>query len=259
MVISKIMGGLGNQMFQYAYARNLSILNDVDFYLDTSFYNNQIGVTPREFSLNRFPNTKINKNIPGALPPMQTILDNFKFNPNNKNTVNCFLNGYWQSEKYFQESKEIIISDFSPTEKNKNKLILKYPNILNNNISLHIRRTDYLTSNGYHPVQTIDYYINAVDILGSYDNIFIFSDDISWCKENLTFKNMVFVENNSDLEDLWLMSLCKKNVIVNSSFSWWGAYLNTNNDKSVVAPLNWFGDGVGLSSEDIVPKEWKKI
>ena len=79
MVISKIMGGLGNQMFQYAYARNLSILNDVDFYLDTSFYNNQIGVTPREFSLNRFPNTKINKNIPGALPPMQTILDNFKF------------------------------------------------------------------------------------------------------------------------------------------------------------------------------------
>ncbi len=70
---------------------------------------------------------------------------------------------------------------------------------------------------------------------------------------------MVFVENNSDLEDLWLMSLCKKNVIVNSSFSWWGAYLNTHTNKSVVAPLDWFGDGVNLSSEDIVPKEWKKI
>ena len=126
MVISKIMGGLGNQMFQYAYARNLSILNDVDFYLDTTFYNNQIGVTPREFSLNRFPNTKINKNIPGALPPIQTIVDNFKFDSNSKNNVNCFLNGYWQSEKYFQDSKEVIISDFSPTEKNKNELIFYF-------------------------------------------------------------------------------------------------------------------------------------
>tara|TARA_R110002020_G_scaffold140179_3_gene311497 strand:+ start:680 stop:1438 length:759 start_codon:yes stop_codon:yes gene_type:complete len=252
------MGGLGNQMFQYAYARNLSISNQDDFYLDISFYNNQLGVTPRIFSLNLFPNTLIEVEIP-PIENIKIINDNFKYNPTKLIKGNYLLQGYWQSEKYFKNSKEVIINDFSPNETNQKKLLKKYPTVVGNSVSLHIRRTDYLTSNGYHPVQTIDYYSKAIDILDEYENIFIFSDDIEWCKNNLNFNNMVFVEGNSDVEDLWLMSLCKNNIIVNSSFSWWGAYLNKNVDKVVIAPSKWFGDSVSLSTEDIVPEQWNKI
>tara|TARA_R110000824_G_scaffold56198_5_gene154047 strand:- start:207 stop:986 length:780 start_codon:yes stop_codon:yes gene_type:complete len=259
MIISKMVGGLGNQMFQYAYAKNLSLVNNTDFYLDTSFYDNQIGVTPRTFTLNKFPNVSLNLSLPTSMPPLTTIKDNFLYNPNEIPKNNSFLDGYWQSEKYFKKSKNTIIKDFSPNTTTIKTLITKYPQITNNTISLHIRRTDYLNSNGYHPVQTIDYYENAIDILGEYDNIFIFSDDVEWCKNNLSFDSMVFVEGNSDVEDLWLMSLCKNHIIVNSSFSWWGAYLNTSKNKKVIAPSNWFGLGVNIDTNDIVPDEWCRI
>lgn len=259
MIISKILGGLGNQMFQYAYARNLSIVNGTNFYLDTTFYNNQTGVTPREFTLSKFPNITMNLDIPQSLPSLTTITDNFIYDPNNIPTENSLLSGYWQSEKYFKPSKDVIIQDFSLDSITHKKLTTKYPKINGNNISLHIRRGDYLHQTDFHPVQSIDYYKKALDILGDYDNIFVFSDDIPWCKDNLTFNNMVFVEGNVDIEDLWLMSLCEKNIIVNSSFSWWGAYLNTSENKMVVTPSQWFGPRAGLSANDIIPDEWHKI
>lgn len=259
MIISKIVGGLGNQMFQYAYARNLSLVNNTDFYLDTSFYKNQGGVTHREFTLTKFPNITMNLDIPNSLPPLQTITDNFVYDPNNVPTQNCLLSGYWQSEKYFKSSKNNIIQDFSIDNKTKQKLTKKYPLINENNISLHIRRGDYVHQTDFHPIQGIEYYEKALDMLGDYNNIFVFSDDITWCRNNLGFKNMIFVEGNVDIEDLWLMSLCKKNIIVNSSFSWWGAYLNTSKDKVVIAPSNWFGPSAGLNSSDIIPDEWNKI
>ena len=254
-----MMGGLGNQMFQYAYAKNLSLVNNTDFYLDITFYNNQVGVTPRVFTLSEFPNVTLNLEAPTTTSPLTTIIDNFTYNPNNILKESCFLHGYWQSEKYFKESKDIIVKDFSPNLSTIQNLIIKYPEINNNTISLHIRRTDYLNSNGYHPVQTIDYYKTAIDILGEYDNIFIFSDDIGWCKNNLLFEDMIFVEDNSDVEDLWLMSLCKNNIVVNSSFSWWGAYLNTSENKRIIAPSRWFGGDVSINTNDIVPEEWHRI
>jgi hypothetical protein len=259
MIISKIMGGLGNQMFQYAYARNLALVNDTDFYLDTTFYQNQGGVTHREFTLSKFPNLIMNLDIPQSLPPLTTITDNFIYDPNNIPKNNSLLNGYWQSEKYFKPSKLKIIQDFAVDSETHKKLLTKYPDILGNNISLHIRRGDYLHQTDFHPVQNIDYYEKALEILGKYDNIFIFSDDIPWCKNNLNFTNMIFVEGNVDIEDLWLMSLCEKNIIVNSSFSWWGAYLNTSSTKMVVAPSTWFGPSAGLNTSDIIPDEWHKI
>ena len=138
------------------------------------------------------------------------------------------------------------------------KLKKKYP-IDENNISIHIRRTDYVTSNGYHPVQSIEYYKQAIEIIGDYDNIFVFSDDINWCKENLKFDNMIFVDGNDDVEDMWLMSICNHNVIANSSFSWWGAWLNNNPDKKVIAPNNWFGSQTNLNTNDLIPNTWIKI
>ena len=96
------------------------------------------------------------------------------------------------------------------------------PFIDNNTTSVHIRRTDYINSNGYHPVQTLDYDKNAIDEIGDYDYLFVFSDDIDWCRNNLKFKNMIFMTGFSDIEDLYLMSMCRNNIIANSSFSWWG-------------------------------------
>ena len=124
---------------------------------------------------------------------------------------------------------------------------------------MHIRRTDYVTSNGYHPVQSLDYYQNAIDLIGDYDNLYIFSDDINWCKDNLKFKNMIFRYGNSDIEDLFLMSMCANNIIANSTFSWWAAWLNERPDKRVISPSKWLGEQTNLNTNDIIPLDWIKI
>lgn len=256
MIITKLQGGLGNQLFQWAYGKYLSEHFNTELSLDLSFYQNQFGNTPRTFELINLPNLK----VPERLPPSKPIVylnDNFTFKPiDYKSNHDYFLNGFWQSEKYFKSVSNLIKLELSPTEDKLNDLSKK---IEGNSISLHIRRTDYLTSNGFHPTQTIQYYQEAIRLIGDYKNIYIFSDDIEWCKNNLTFKNTVFIEGQSNIEDLWLMSLCDHNVIANSSFSWWGAWLNNNPNKIVVAPKLWFGEHAGINSGDIVPENWIKI
>jgi hypothetical protein len=259
MIITKIQGGLGNQMFQYAYGKNLSSKYNTELRLDKRFYDYQ-GMPKREFGLNKFPNIFTNTDMNFSLTGQTyKIDDDFKYkdltNPLNDN---YYLDGYWQSEKYFKESIDLIREDFQPSKEIISKLI-KTPLIDTNTISLHVRRTDYVTSNGYHPVQSIDYYNNAIDLIGDYDNIFIFSDDLNWCKDNLKFNNMIFISDFTDIEDLHLMSLCRHNIIANSSFSWWGAWLNDNKDKKVIAPSNWFGSMANLSTDDIIPDSWIKI
>jgi hypothetical protein len=108
-------------------------------------------------------------------------------------------------------------------------------------------------------VQSIKYYQDAIDCIGDYDNLFVFSDDVKWCSNNLKFNNMVFMDGFDDIEDLFIMSTCKHNIIANSSFSWWGAWLNNNPDKKVVAPANWFGQQANLNKSDIIPEKWIKI
>jgi hypothetical protein len=246
MIIIKLQGGLGNQLFQWAYYKTLSQKYDV--FLNDSFYKIQ---SKRKFGLNKFPNIKyrINNNYG---PSFNQIVDNFHYN-NIEFIGNLFMNGYWQSEKYFIENRNIILNELQvATEFN---IIPK--NMVN--VSLHIRRGDYIEYNNIHPIQPIGYYENAIQIVGHYDNLFIFSDDMEWCRKNLKFNNMIFVENRCDVEDIWLMSLCNHNIIANSSFSWWGAWLNQNLNKKVVAPLNWFGSSSGLNSSDIIPESWIKI
>lgn len=259
MIISKIQGGLGNQMFQYAYGKHLSYKYNTEIRFDIRFY--EMNLTPkREFLLDKFPNTFPNTNINVSLiGPLYPIVDDFNYKELPKPVgCNYYLDGYWQSEKYFKVSSDLIREDFKPSEELLTKL-LSTPFIDTNTISLHVRRTDYVTSNGYHPVQSIEYYQKAIKTIGDYDHIFIFSDDIQWCKDNLKFDNMVFMEGFTDIEDLYLMSMCKHNVIANSSFSWWGAWLNNNKDKKVIAPSKWFGEKANLNQNDIIPKEWIKI
>lgn len=256
MIISKIQGGLGNQIFQWAYGKFLSTKNKTNLHLDLSFFTNQYGNTNRNFELNLFPKIDLPKSDI-TKKPFVYINDNFQFkNLNYDDQYNYYLNGFWQSEKYFIEVSDLIKDQLSPTE---DQLITLKKNINPNSVSLHIRRSDYLTSNGFHPVQTLEYYKNAINKIGKYENLYVFSDDIDWCKNNLEFKNIVFVEGKTNIEDLWLMSLCDHNIIANSSFSWWGAWLNNNPNKMVIAPKLWFGQHVNINSGDIVPDEWIKL
>lgn len=263
MIITKLQGGLANQLFQWAYGKHISNKYNLKLYVDLEFYNQNIpGNTKRLYSLSKFPNINTEVFDRYNLTTNKSFLqlsDNFIFSYFNFNTdYNYYLNGYWQSEKYFLESSELIRKELSPSDYILKKL-KQTPLIETNTVSIHIRRTDYVTSNGFHPVQSIEYYKNALNIIGDYDYIFVFSDDIQWCKENLTFDNMIFIEGFDDVEDLWLMSLCKNNIIANSSFSWWGAWLNNNPNKKVVAPINWFGDNANLSSDCIIPNNWIKL
>ena len=259
MIISKIQGGLGNQMFQYAYGKHLSYKYGTELRLDIRFYDNP-GLPLRYFLLDKFPNTFPNTNINVTLTgPIYPIIDDFNYRELPKPVgSNYYLDGYWQSERFFKESEELIREDFQPSKEILDK-ISNTPLIDTNTISLHVRRTDYLNSNDYHPVQTIEYYEKAIEMIGDYDHIFVFSDDIQWCKDNLKFDNMIFIEGFTDIEDLYLMSMCKHNVIANSSFSWWGAWLNNNPNKKVVAPKRWFGEKANLNQMDLIPKEWIKI
>ncbi len=131
-----------------------------------------------------------------------------------------------------------------------------------NTCSIHVRRGDYLNSPNHHPVQNMNYYMKAIKQMPK-DSIFlIFSDDISWCKANFPDvpEKFIFVEGNADYEDLLLMSLCKNNIMCNSTFSWWGAWLNKNPNKKVIAPSVWFGPAyANHNTEDLYCEGWIKI
>jgi len=258
MIITKIQGGLGNQMFQYAFGKNLATKYNKKLYCDISFYQYQ---SLRSFSLKEFQNIDLDTSIDNSKFnfPNYKINDEFNYKEiSEPKNFSYYLDGYWQSEKYFKESESVIRKQFKPNRFLFEK-ISETSGLDSKSISIHIRRTDYVTSNGYHPVQTIEYYKKALDIIGEYDNLFVFSDDIKWCRENLKFDNMTFVEGSSEIEDLYLMSLCKDNIIANSSFSWWGAWLNVNPDKKVIAPKKWFGSQTNLNDSDIIPTDWIKI
>jgi hypothetical protein len=255
MIITKLQGGLGNQLFQWAYGKALAAKNGTNLFLDTSFYYNQTGNTHRNYELTKFPNL-ICKNP--EIEDKKTIIigDNFQYNEfiYNEN-YHYYLNGFWQSEKYFLNASDLIRKQLQPTT----EIIEKLKQQINGkSVSLHVRRTDYVTSNGFHPVQTLEYYNKALEIIGNHDQLLVFSDDINWCKENLKYENILFIENQDNVEDLWLMSLCDHNIIANSSFSWWGAWLNKNKNKIVIAPNNWFGVQTNLNNLDIIPANWVK-
>jgi hypothetical protein len=258
MIITKIQGGLGNQMFQYAYGKHLATKYKKKLYCDINFYQYQ---SLRNFSLQDFENIDLDTSVDNIKVnfPIYKIDDDFNYKeiaePNN---CGYYLDGYWQSEKYFKESESVIRKQFKPN-KFLFESILETPGLDTKTVSMHIRRTDYVTSNGYHPVQSLDYYQNAIDLIGDYDTLYIFSDDINWCKENLKFNNMIFRDGNSDIEDLFLMSMCANNIIANSTFSWWAAWLNEHPDKKVISPSKWLGEQTNLNTNDIIPLDWIKI
>ena len=257
-IITKLMGGLGNMMFQIAAGYSVAMRDGKYFYCDEIMDN-----TPhKHFS---FYKEDLLRKIPFQ---KKTNIDDvyvekeFSFVPIPNTTNNLEIRGYFQSEKYFNVYRKNILELFEPNKNTINKVnffLEKFPNI--KSCSIHVRRGDYVHLSDYHCLLDINYYKKATEIIGQDTNYLIFSDDINWCKDNFSFlKNKTFVSGFNDFEELYLMSLCDHNIIANSSFSWWGAWLNKNENKKVVAPKKWFGEKLkNHNTNDLYCEQWIKI
>lgn len=260
VVVNVIRGGLGNQLFQWSISKIMELKFDADVYMDTQYVGGGGGITSRKLELDQFSCIKYkildNEGFDKyrQKPVVELNEGNFDIRTYKLSNEHSYrLMDYWQNVNYFEGYESEIKKDLSPDKKFLEDIYTKYPQLKNNSVSIHVRRTDYLSSNGYHPVQPISYYEKSLEIIGEYDNLFIFSDDIEWCEQNLKFKNQIFVKDNPSSYDIWMMSLCRHNIIANSSFSWWGAWLNENPNKKVVSPSHWFQWG-GVPF--MIPKNW---
>lgn len=284
MVIVRIWEGLGNQLFQYAYARALKergyeVSLDLNKTYDDSFekYDNH---SPRTNSIQNY-----NLTIPQAdtrsirryryLSKRTTIdktinhmaLKGAWFFPFYEETTQAFseksffqrhvgyIKGWFQDERYFKDIRSILLSELAPKESMDSDLMFQSIVRERNSISVHFRRGDYVRIG--HALNEF-YYTRAIDALKKYcDNpvFYVFSDDIKWVKRYIDFgSECVFVNEDKkfmDYQELYMMSKCKYNIISNSTFSWWGAWLNDHPDKVVIAPSKWFS-----GQKRIVPKEW---
>lgn len=260
MKIIKLKGGLGNQLFQYAYGRNC-IEQGEHVVFDISFFKENKKDTSRPFLLKKF-------NIPESI-----VFVNQKENSFKKfiSKIYSKISGnysFFQSELYFKNIEDIIRKEFtlkdplSPTA----QIYADQIKQAQDTVSIHIRRGDYVSNssaNKHHGTCDINYYERAISkIKESIESptFFIFSDDIEWVKENLKIENAIYVSNPNlaECEELILMSCCKNNIIANSTFSWWAAWLNPNLNKVVIAPQKWLNTDIS-KQPDIIPSTWIKI
>jgi hypothetical protein len=287
MVIVQLIGGLGNQLFQYALARRIAHMHNVPLKLDLYGFESY---KLHKYSLQHFniredfasPDEIARfKNKSGVLARLATKFKPyyecsvvherfFHFDSNMlKVSKNVYLEGYWQSEKYFKDIEDIIRREFIVKHKidAENEQIAKHISSVRA-ISLHIRRGDYVSNtatNQIHGTCSLEYYHQAIDIIiKKVDKpyFFVFSDNSEWAKKNIIIDYPItFVDHNNadkNYEDMRLMSLCKHHIIANSSFSWWGAWLCTNPDKIIIAPRKWFNNQ-DINTTDLIPEKWIKI
>lgn len=265
MIFCNLKGGLGNMLFQIAASISISI----DKNTECSFPNLEEHLNYLNLDSNHNP--KLDhaieyKNVLSKLLTkkpteyLETIKYPFTFSSIETKSESFFIDGFFQSEKYFLHNRDKIIEFLKCPSIIEEYILNKYSEFLNlKTTSIHIRRGDYLNLNDYHIVQDINYYMSSIKLLSDSDIFIVFSDDINWCKENLNFDNFIFIENEKDYIELYLMSKCKNNIISNSSFSWWGAWLNENKNKKVIAPKKWFGPKIIEDTSDIIPQNWIKI
>ena len=302
MIIARINGGLGNQLFQYATARAISIkldrklLLDIDWYRNIHAFENHAdpnATTLRDFLLNHYniQSPVINKIHLNWIRRLEIRsrnsnffkfllngpLNNFSYTKINQNSFSLesiqkhphiYLTGYWQNNDIIEEYKNLLYND----------LILKHPLSVNiqdhlnsinatNAVAIHVRRGDYISnpkSRKVHASCSNNYYYDSIDYIQNKQtnlHYFIFSDDMTWVKNNLDFTtNTTFINNNDpEYEHLFLMSQCKHQITANSTFSWWAAWLNTNPDKIIITPKHWYLDKHLNETVIRIPKEWIKI
>jgi hypothetical protein len=289
LIVAQILGGLGNQMFQYAAARALSLSSGRTLLLDTSGFSkyglhqgfelqrvfNCPAQTAQQADLVRvlgWQSSDLAKRLLSR-PAMRWLRrESFVIEPHynywsgiDSVPQDAYLVGYWQSERYFSAYVDAIRQDLSfKTPLNASNEAMA--NIINGtcSVSLHVRRGDYVTNpaaNSVHGLCSMDYYLRAVQHVAkqlAQPHFFVFSDDIEWAKNSLHIDfPCTFIAHNTGADsymDMHLMSLCQHNIIANSSFSWWGAWLNANPGKCVIAPKNWFAKE--MPAQDLIPAGW---
>lgn len=293
MITSHIIGGLGNQMFQYAAGRSLALRNGCELQLDTSDFaaytlhqgfeldtvfgidlhrldkkssDKLLGWRKHRFLNKLFDQLKVieSLNLTIAREPSFNYWPRWKYLQ-----APAYLLGYWQSERYFSEFEHEIRHDFrfhQDLDSESNRIAVALANTTS--VSLHVRRGDYASNpktTALHGLCSPVYYSKAIEYLAHRINdlhLFIFSDDIPWVKANLPIEghDHTYVSHNKGSDswrDMQLMSLCQHHIIANSSFSWWGAWLNPSPNKIVVAPAKWFAKDIDTS--DLIPEPWIRL
>lgn len=292
MVISQILGGLGNQMFQYAAGRALSLATQQPFLLDLRGFEtyalHQGFEIERVFAAPVKPANaadmrailgwragklthKVLKRIKSPLlrGPLLAIEPHFNYwSGLRAGGAPRYMMGYWQSEKYFKDFEQTIRADFSfktPLTGQNLETAVRMQGC--QSVSLHVRRGDYVThaqTAKILNVCSLTYYRNAITHIAerlSKCRFFVFSDDLQWVRDNLEIPFPAdYIDVNRGMRsyiDMQLMSLCRHHIIANSSFSWWGAWLNPDSDKMVIAPSKWFRNG--LDDSDLIPPQWIRL
>jgi len=247
-MIVRLQGGLGNQLFQYAFGRSVSLARKIPL---------QFNWQPTSWPYALGP---YNLNIQWSSEPAPTYMEQpFSFNPGvyDADPKSLFV-GYWQTEKYFNE--EVIRTEIVP----RHDVAVPAGIFTQGSVAVHVRRGDYLQVYEHQGnVLGMDYYSRAMEYVKSRISdarFYIFSDDPGWCWDNFPFECPVISKiKGNQHDDLYLMSQCHHAIIANSSFSWWGAWLNPNKDRIVVAPKKWFHEDAGLDDRDLVPERWVRL
>jgi hypothetical protein len=300
MIIIKIQGGLGNQLFQYATARHLSLINNTNMYWDLSFYANEKfkGI----FRLDQY-NIKVEAAAQKDIEKLKSLTnpsfiyrslsrvgirnEYFKKTHWNENDLanhltrkiqikeSIYLEGWFARERFFSEHREHLLKELVLNEISKETFKWKSEIDASNSIAIHVRRGDYMKNPYFYNLET-QYYQKAIRFFKekfSDSQFYFFSDDLQWVRNEFGGKKEYkFVDINNekigyfntikDTEDLFLISQCKHQIIANSTYSWWGAWLNTNPDKIVITPTKWSNDNEAqkkYEKGDFIPEKWIKI
>ena len=286
MIVTRLIGGLGNQLFQYSYGKRLAVENNCDLCLDTSAFETY---KLHHYALNHF---RIEQNFVDQETRSYVANAGFWERVTNRRLRIVrekdyrfrkryiikgdfdvvFLDGYWQSFKYFEPiadeiRKSLELTSALTVEDDK---VLAAIRSADSVASLHVRRTDYVTNASalhIHGVCTLEYYKAASRLLRKLRNIktfVVFSDDTEWARKHLDIEGeLIFCRHNGpdrNFADLYLMSCCSSHIVANSSFSWWGAWINPRLDKAVVAPAQWYADRKkNAQTADLIPLSWHRI
>ena len=288
MIIVKLQGGLGNQMFQYAMGKAMSKLHHSPFELDLDFLldrtpNKGAEFVFRDYDLDVFSLKSriassgqeqrylhpsfLQKWLAGSKSPKVYRERFFQFD---MDAVSCqphvYLDGYWQSAKYFEAVQEELRADFKFVHDILPSSLPIQEDILHtDSICVNVRRADFLT-NSYHGVCGMNYFEPAIDHLASSLNnpkVFVFSDDPQWCKDNFKIKFPIVVVDHSHKgfkfsNQLQLMAACKHFIIPNSTFAWWAVWLSNKKESKIIAPKQWFADAT-IDTKDLIPEHWMRF
>jgi hypothetical protein len=283
MIVVKLKGGLGNQMFQYAFGLSLSKERNEKFFIDISGYSAQSkNDAQRNYQLGDFPiqaeilpndKAKIFNSLPfrwyRKITNKINPLDAYTFNSKLLQSKSTYYEGYWINEKYFIKYRQAIIESFAL--KNFSDKAIQISKLIHEtqktSTSLHVRRGDFVSNPNaaFNGLVSLEHYHKAINLIAQSTHtqkltVFVFSDDIEWAKNNIhsddehTF-HFVSSPEIKDHEELILMSQCSNNIIANSTFSWWAAWLNQSESKIVIAPKQWLKDRTA-SDLEITPENW---